>query len=76
MAVELPAGSRDARPYRDGILRARVPSDFETDQLFVDGQRLPMARYPNYDENAQHWGGSAADCISRDRAARWKKTRT
>jgi len=59
-------------PYRDGIVRAKVRPEFTTDQLFLGGARLHMARYPNYDSDAQHFNGSAADCISRERAARWK----
>ena len=34
-------------PYRDGIMQARVPAGLDTDQLFVNGQRQHMARYPN-----------------------------
>ena len=59
-------------PYRDGILKARVPSGTKTDQLFVNGVRRHMARYPNYDPEVRIFNGSAADAFSKERAARWK----
>ena len=41
------------------------------DQLFVNGQRQHMARYPNYDPQARQFNGSAADAIAPERVARW-----
>ncbi len=41
------------------------------DQLFVNGQRQHMARYPNYDPDARQFNGSAADAIAPERVARW-----
>lgn len=60
-------------PYRDGIVKAPVPADLEIDQLFVDGERQPMARYPNHDpaKTDVPYRGAAADAISPGRAARW-----
>ncbi len=58
-------------PFRDGILQAQVPPGTEFDQLFVDGRRQPMARYPNYDPTAQYFQGFAEDCASAERASRW-----
>lgn len=60
------------KPYRDGILQASTPAGPAIDQLFVNGKRLPMARYPNYDPNARPYNGAAADAFSPERAARWK----
>ncbi len=63
--------------YREGIMQAQVPAvlsqtdKFEIDQLFVNGQRQPMARYPNYDPEARPYNGAAADAFSPERAARW-----
>lgn len=57
--------------YRDGILQARTPPGLAIDQLFVNGQRQLMARYPNYDANVRPYGGFAADAFSQERAARW-----
>ena len=59
-------------PYKDGIMQAKVPAGFTTDQLFVNGERQPMARYPNFDPKVLHFNGTAADAISPQRAARWK----
>lgn len=58
-------------PYRDGILKARVPSGTISDQLFVNGERQQMARYPNYDPKAKYFDGFAADAFSPERAAHW-----
>ncbi len=58
-------------PYRDGILQAKTPTGLTFDQLFVNGQRQRMARYPNYDANVRPYGGYAADAFSPERAARW-----
>jgi hypothetical protein len=41
------------------------------DQLYVNGQRQIMARYPNYDEAVRPYNGFAADAFSPERAARW-----
>jgi len=57
--------------YKGGILRASVPAGFTSDQLFVDGRRQPMARYPNFDAKAQYFNGFAADCIGPERVKRW-----
>lgn len=62
-------------PFRDGAFKATVPEGFKTDQLFVNGQRMHLARYPNFDANAKYFGGSAADAFSRERAARWADPR-
>ncbi len=58
-------------PHRDGIMKAKLPDGMVADQLFVNGQRQHMARYPNYDSNAQYFNGFAADCFGPERAARW-----
>ncbi len=61
------------RPFRDGILQARTPDGLVVDQLFVNGARQRMARYPNYDASrpTAAWQGYAADAFSKERAARW-----
>jgi len=58
-------------PFRDGIFAATVPADCPDDQLLVNGQIQPMARYPDYDPNQRIFNGYAADCISPARVARW-----
>jgi hypothetical protein len=58
--------------YRGGIMRAGVPAGLVMDQLFVNGERQPMARYPNFDPSERHFNGWAKDAFSPERAARWK----
>ena len=62
-------------PYRDGIMQTAVPPGTDTDQLFVNGKRQVLARYPNYDPNAKYLNGWAADAISPERAKRWADPR-
>jgi hypothetical protein len=62
-------------PYRGGILKAKVPAGFATDQLFVEGRRLPMARYPNENAAVRPFDGYAADAIAPERVARWADPR-
>ena len=59
------------QPYKNGIMQTPVPSDLQTDQLFVNGQRQILARYPNYDPKQYIFNGYAADAISPARVARW-----
>jgi len=59
-------------PFKDGIMRAKLPAGFTTDQLFVNGESQPLARYPNIDPKARFFHGTAADAFSPERAARWK----
>ena len=43
------------QPYRDGIMMCRLPADqrwLKFSQLFVDGKRQTLARYPNRDDSA------------------------
>jgi hypothetical protein len=61
----------DWQPYRDGIYRAQVPADLRTEEIFVNGQRQILARYPNFDPTAKYFDGYAADAIATNRVARW-----
>ena len=60
-------------PDIGGILSAEVPANLETDQVFVNGEALVMARYPNWQTYAPgvYFHGSAADAIAPERVARW-----
>ena len=60
-------------PFRDGIFQAKTPVGLVMDQLFVNGERQHMARYPNYDAKAAQFNGSAADAIAPERVARWSE---
>ncbi|UFH57174.1 PDZ domain-containing protein [Spirosoma sp. KNUC1025] len=42
------------------------------EQLFINGQKQTLARYPNYDSTARFFNGTAADAISKERIKRWK----
>jgi hypothetical protein len=57
--------------YKNGIWKARVKPDLIFDELFVNGQLQRMARYPNFDSTARFLGGTAADAVGKERAARW-----
>ncbi|MEN9362011.1 MAG: hypothetical protein RL095_3546 [Verrucomicrobiota bacterium] len=59
------------KPWKDGIFQAQVPAGIDIDQLFINGARQVMARYPDFDVNAKVFNGTASDCVSRERAARW-----
>lgn len=59
------------RHFRDGILQADTPPGLVFDQLFVNGKRQRMARYPNYDPHVSPYNGFSADAFSSKRAARW-----
>ena len=61
--------------YRDGIMQAKIPPGITFDQLFVNGMRQHLARYPNFDPNVRHFNGYAADALSPQRVARWKDPR-
>ena len=56
--------------YDGGIFRAKV--DREMDMLYVGGKLYHMARYPKFDQSIRICQGYAADCISRERTARWR----
>ena len=56
-----------------GVMAATVPADLLTDQLFINGEALVMARYPNWQPFAPgvKFNGSAPDAISPERVATW-----
>jgi hypothetical protein len=70
-------------PCSNGIFRAQLSaSAFQVsglkfqvsafDQLFVNGARMPLARYPNFDAGERIFNGYAADAISPARVATWR----
>ena len=59
------------QPYTKGIFQAQVPTDLLTEEIFVNGERQILARYPNFDPKAGYFNGFAADAVSKERAARW-----
>lgn len=59
------------RPYRNGIMQTSVPPGTRTDQLFVNGRRQILARYPNFDPQSRYLNGFSADAISSERVRTW-----
>jgi hypothetical protein len=57
----------------DGIFKASTPPGLAIDQLFIDGGRQRMARYPNFDpaKTTAAYQGYSADAFSNERAAKW-----
>jgi len=58
-------------PFRDGIWVAPVDTE-GFDQLWVNGRRQILARYPNFDSSIVPLGGYSADALSVFRASRWQ----
>jgi hypothetical protein len=48
-----------------------VPPGTKTDQLFINGRRQILARYPNYDVQSQYLNGFSPDAISPERVRTW-----
>jgi len=59
------------KPYRDGIMKSQTPVGLQIDQLFVNGIRQHMARYPNYDPKVLVYHGYSRDAFSKERASDW-----
>jgi hypothetical protein len=59
------------QPFTNGILQTKVPAELQTEEIFINGERQILARYPNFDPKAKYFDGFAADAISKERAARW-----
>jgi len=63
--------------YKDGIMKAEIPAvkegKLEFTQLFINGKRQQLARYPNYNaENPLITGPSSSrDALSPERVKRW-----
>jgi hypothetical protein len=49
---------------------ATIDKNLKVDQLFLNGKRQVLARYPNYD-GTKILDGHAADCIDSTRVSRW-----
>jgi hypothetical protein len=56
-------------------MQARIPAGLAIDQLFVNGRRQTLARYPDFDPQVRILGGYAADACSAERAERWADPR-
>ncbi|WP_420603670.1 right-handed parallel beta-helix repeat-containing protein [Flagellimonas sp.] len=61
----------DWRKYSDDIWMTTFPESLSFDQMFVNGKKQILARYPNYDENGGHWHGHAEDAFAPERVESW-----
>jgi len=61
----------DWQPYTKGIFQAQVPADFQTEEIFVNGERQILARYPNFDAAAKYFDGYTSGANIKRRAAGW-----
>jgi hypothetical protein len=59
------------QPFTNRILQTKVPAELQTEEIFINGERQILARYPNFDPKAKYFDGFSADAISKERAARW-----
>jgi hypothetical protein len=62
--------------YSGSIMVTTIAQNLKVDQLFLNGKRQVLARYPNFDTTKDNGAtrildGYAADCISATRIARW-----
>ena len=58
--------------YNQVIWQAKIKGPGTIDQLFVNGEKQFLARYPNYNEKGGHWQGHASDAIAPERISSWK----
>jgi hypothetical protein len=59
------------KPYKNNILSAKLSLTQSPDQLFMNGNKLPMARYPDFNPSARVFNGTAADAIAPERTKKW-----
>jgi hypothetical protein len=61
----------DWQPYTNGIFQAKVAADLQTEEIFVNGERQILARYPNFDPKAKYFDGFTSGADIQRRAVRW-----
>lgn len=61
----------DWQPCANGVFQAQVPADLQTEEIFVNGERQILARYPNFDPKAQYFDGFTSGADINRRAAHW-----
>jgi hypothetical protein len=64
-------GNLDWQPYTNEIFQTKVPADLKTEEIFANGERQILARYPNYDPAARYFDGFASGADIRLRAIQW-----
>ncbi|MFT5887013.1 MAG: hypothetical protein ACI9IP_003486 [Arcticibacterium sp.] len=58
--------------FDEHIWVAEIKDNIDFNQLFINGEKKILARYPNFDKNGGYWQGYAEDAISKERVATWK----
>jgi len=69
----VPASGWTAYPGNANIKVATIAAGLYVDQLFVNGKRQVLARYPNYDSTVQVLDGYASGAACAARIAKWPK---
>ncbi|SDD47496.1 Right handed beta helix region [Dyadobacter soli] len=59
--------------YKGNIKKSVIGGNYVFDQLFIGHKKLHIARYPNFDPAASHFGGYSADVLSPAKIKSWKK---
>ena len=57
--------------FTNGIFQAQVPADLQTEDIFINGERQVLARYPNFDPAAKYFDGFTSGADIQRRASRW-----
>lgn len=60
------------KPFDEHIFFTELSEAIAFSQLFINGKKQILARYPNYNENGGAWQGHAADAISKERVSTWE----
>ncbi|MGK0138519.1 MAG: hypothetical protein ACI9DJ_001975 [Algoriphagus sp.] len=58
--------------FDEHIWFTEIKGDVNFNQLFINGEKKILARYPNFNDNGAYWQGHAEDAISKERVATWK----
>lgn len=58
--------------FNENIWVTDIDTSLDFNQLFINGEKQILARYPNYDENGGYWQGYAADAIDKERISNWE----
>lgn len=66
----------DWKPYKKGIMCAKIEGQVQMDMLLVNGEIRHMARYPNYDEQAIRFNETSAEATAPSRVKQWKHPET
>lgn len=57
--------------YKGAVMQAFIGTGLALNNLYCNGNNLPVARYPNFDSAARVFNGTAADAISPARVKTW-----